>query len=117
MVVDVFEDIDPASPEFIKKKAFPFSRQKFFQQDVTRGQVGGNNDLPQLIDFRGQGFQLHRLLLLKKRSMGWDGNAEALPPSIFGLSLNPFQKLPPFLNRKNRLKVILNNKNSSRSSA
>jgi len=78
MVVDVFEDIDPTSPEFIKKKTFPFSRQKFFQQDVTRGQVGGNNNFPQLINFRGQGFQLHRLILLKKRSMGWDGNAEPL---------------------------------------
>jgi hypothetical protein len=56
MIVDVLEDIDPASPEFIEKKPFPFSRQKFFQQDVTRGQVGGNNDFPQLIIPADRGF-------------------------------------------------------------
>jgi hypothetical protein len=79
MVVDVLEDIDPARPEFIKKKPFPLSRQKFFQQDVTGGQVGGDIDFPQLIDFRGQRFQLHRFILLKNGQWGWNGNAETLP--------------------------------------
>jgi hypothetical protein len=116
MVVDVLEDIDPASPEFIEKKPFPFSRQKFFQQDVTRGQVGGNNDFPQLIDFGSQGFQLHRLTLLKKQSMGWEYRN---PSTIyFRLISEPILKIAVIPETdKSRIKIILNNKKSSRSSA
>jgi hypothetical protein len=91
VVVDILEDIDPAGPEFIEKKPFPLGRQEFFQQDVTRGQVGGNNDFPHLIDFRGQGFQLHRLILLKKRSMGWECSS---PSTIhFRLISGPILKM------------------------
>ena len=93
VVVDILEDIDPAGPEFIEKKPFPLGRQEFFQQNVAGSQVGGDDDFPHLIDFRGQGFQLHRRSLLKKQSMGWDGRDKTLIP------------------------IILNNKNSSRSSA
>jgi hypothetical protein len=116
MVVDVLEDIDPASPEFIEKKPFPFGRQKFFQQDVTRGQVGGNNDFPQLIDFGGQGFQLHRLTLLKKRSMGWEyRNPSTIHLRLISELILKIAVIPE--TDKIRVKVILNNKNSSRSSA
>jgi len=72
MVVDILEDIDPSGPEFIEKKPFPFGRQEFFQQDVARGQVGGNNNFPHLIDFRRQGLQLHRRSLLLRNGQ-WDG--------------------------------------------
>ena len=74
VVVNILEDIDPAGPEFIEKKPFPLGRQEFFQQDVAGSQVGGDDDFPHLIDFRGQGFQLHRRSLLKKHSMGRDGS-------------------------------------------
>jgi hypothetical protein len=116
MVVHVLEDIDPASPEFIEKKPFPFGRQKFFQQDVTRGQVGGNNDFPQLIDFRGDGFKLHRLTLLKKQSMGWECRT---PSTIhFRLTSEPVLKIAVIPETDQiRVNVILNNKKSSRSSA
>jgi hypothetical protein len=30
VVINVFEDIDPASSEFIKKKSFPFGGKNFF---------------------------------------------------------------------------------------
>ena len=51
MVIDVFKDVYPSSPKFIKKQSLPFGGKNFFQDDVAGGEAGRDDDLPKLIAF------------------------------------------------------------------